>query len=864
MGRLVYTGGLLREIAFPLGGIGTGTISLGGRGQLRDFEVAGRPAKGQAPFHNFFALGITDDGSGVPKARVLERQFFPPFTGSRGRGLPVNLAPGLPRFPEVEFTGEYPMAHLEFVDETFPVCVSLDAFNPMVPGNADDSGLPAAVFTWTLVNQSDCPVKALLVAVVSNLVGYLPSPWPGDPPWEGGQLVNRAVREVGFQGITMGSERDGGQHPSAGTMAIVTSWPDATLQTRWPEQDWQYSLRPFWYQLLGYVPFEEIDTVTEASPIEGLTLDRRPEATIGMQIALEPGETVAIPVVLTWHFPNRYVQLLDMATRRIAGIRWVGNTYTTQFEDAVAVARYVVAERGRLEAGTREFHRHLYSTTVPDAVIDAVGANMSTIRTQTCFRDALGHFYGYEGCHADAGCCPMNCTHVWMYEQALASLYPALERDMRENSFLVETEDDGRMYFRTRTPRDAEPFLAEAPTAADGQMAEVIRLLREYQLSGDREFLARLWPKAKLALEYAWRLGGWDADHDGVMEGEQHNTTDIEYYGPNPLMTFIYVVALQAGAVIAREMGDSAAADAYEALAARGAQRADEILWNGEFYQQRLDLAPSEVVAAAHDQGPTCGATCGCGAGQTSNAASSRVGAPYNQVQDGCLVDQLLGLWFANLVGLGSLVAADRIRAALRAIYHYNFQRMSDVPTNFLRAFAVNDERGVVYVSFPKEPGGIVPLTAVLRAHEVWSGFEYQVACHMIQEGLIAEGQAIVEAVRARHDGSARNPWNEPECGDHYARAMASYGLLQAYAGSHFDLARGRISISPQVNRQDFSTFFAVEGAWGSLRFREDLLEIELGAGELTVREFVVDGRPIHLATEVVVTPGQPLHVPVG
>ena len=93
-----------------------------------------------------------------------------------------------------------------------------------------------------------------------------------------------------------------------------------------------------------------------------------------------------------------------------------------------------------------------------------VTGNMATIRTQTCFRDASGQFYAYEGCNPDSGCCPMNCTHVWMYEQALASLYPSLERDMRANAFLVETEPDGRMYFRTRTPSGAEPFLAEATT----------------------------------------------------------------------------------------------------------------------------------------------------------------------------------------------------------------------------------------------------------------------------------------------------------------------------------------------------------------------------------------------------------------
>ena len=312
MGHLVYTGDHLREIAFPLGGIGTGTVSLGGRGQLRDFEISNRPAKGQAPFRSFFALGV-DDGSGVPQARVLERQFFPPFTGSRG--VPVHLLPGLPRFAEVEFTGEYPLAHLDFLDgldsaitKPFPVRVSLDAFNPMIPGNAEDSGLPTAILSWTFENRTDRPIKALLAVVLPNLVGYHFSPWPGDPPFQGGQQVNSAVCEPGFQGILLGSEEDGGRHPMAGTMAVVTSWPETTLQPHLGEQDWPYSLRPFWYQLLGQVPFEKADATT-GTPSDNLTVARRLEAMLGMHITLEPAESATVPIILTWHFPNRYVQL---------------------------------------------------------------------------------------------------------------------------------------------------------------------------------------------------------------------------------------------------------------------------------------------------------------------------------------------------------------------------------------------------------------------------------------------------------------------------------------------------------------------------------------------------------------------------
>jgi hypothetical protein len=324
-------------------------------------------------------------------------------------------------------------------------------------------------------------------------------------------------------------------------------------------------------------------------------------------------------------------------------------------------------------------------------------------------------------------------------------------------------------------------------------------------------------------------------------------------------MTFLYLAALRSGAAIARELDDPQTATVYEELAAGGAALADELLWNGEFFQQRLDLA---AAAAGFGASYGMGGMGDTVPGAEGSAAFREQGqAPYNQVHNGCLSDQLFGQWLANLVGLGRLVPAEHLRTALRAIYRHNFKRMNEVPTNFLRAFAVNEEQGVVYATFPEEPGEIIPLTAVLRAHEVWSGCEYEVACLMIQEGLIAEGESIVEAIRSRHDGSARNPWNEPECGDHYARAMASYGLLQAYARLQIDLSRGRIAFSPQVNRENFATFFSVEGAWGSIRMDGKRLRIELGSGKLAVNELVVDGRTIPLAPGVTVTANQPVNI---
>ena len=130
------------------------------------------------------------------------------------------------------------------------------------------------------------------------------------------------------------------------------------------------------------------------------------------------------------------------------------------------------------------------------AVIEAAAASIAVVRSPTCLWLADGTFLGYEGCHDASGCCPGNCTHVWNYAQTAAFLFPSLERKMRESDFLLETDGRGRMNFRAR---QIFPLANEEETAAtDGQLGTILRLFREWRLSGDGEFLCRLWPQTGL------------------------------------------------------------------------------------------------------------------------------------------------------------------------------------------------------------------------------------------------------------------------------------------------------------------------------------------------------------------------------
>ena len=163
-------------------------------------------------------------------------------------------------------------------------------------------------------------------------------------------------------------------------------------------------------------------------------------------------------------------------------------------------------EAPRLERGTRDFHAALFGSSLPPEVLDAVSANIVPLRSPTCFWLEDGRFFGFEGCFDDHGCCEGTCTHVWSYAQTLAYLFPSLEREMRRIEFVHETDGAGWMAFRNHQTF-GEVFLwqrgGQPEAAVDGQMGSILRVYREWRLSGDRAWLESVWPGVKRALGYA-------------------------------------------------------------------------------------------------------------------------------------------------------------------------------------------------------------------------------------------------------------------------------------------------------------------------------------------------------------------------
>jgi non-lysosomal glucosylceramidase len=791
-GMTVFEGRRLDMVAMPIGGIGTGCVSLGGWGQLRDWEIFGRPGKGTVNDMAFFTLHCRSGGESF--TRVLQGPAGGPRMGPPG-SLPFrdgasghwgrSHGAGMPHFSGCTFTAHYPFADLSLSDAAFPLTASLAAWNPFIPLDDRDSSIPCAIFQWTFANPTRRAFDCTLFANLTNLVGH--------PETGGG--VNEYRDDGRIRGIAFANARHPADSPLAGTMSLATAHRSVTWLNRWMRTGWFDALTDFWRQ----ASTGRLDDSVRPEPAE----PGRPDtSSLGLLFRLAPGASRTLPIVVAWHRP---VQEMYWATPSPEGRlpRWKTHM-ATLWPDAWAAAADTLANLARLERETRRYDETLRSTTVPPFVLESLSATSSILKSPTCLRLPGGELWAWEGCHDRSGCCPGSCTHVWNYQQALPYLFPSLERGLRETEYENSLGPDGHMLFRMPLPL-GEKGTHDSHAAADGQLGGVLKLYREWRISGDDAWIARLWPAAKASLEYAWR--SWDRDRDGVMEGVQHNTYDIEFWGPNTLCGSFYLAALRAGERIARHLGDEASAERYRDLFEKGQVWTDANLWNGEYYEQRVN-------ERAADGDPYRRPVAHEGAGVDG------AGRPKYQYGGGCLADQLLGQLFADMLELGDLYDPDHLATAALSIFRYNWRNGFFDHANPQRIYAQDEESGLLLCTWPR---GGRPAFPFPYSEEVWTGIEYTTAALLAYRGMVNEALAVVKAVRQRHDGSRRNPFDEFECGHHYARAMASWAVLLALAGFSADLPSRRLSFSPRLARErgrEFATFFSVGTGWGLYRQR--------------------------------------------
>ena len=731
-------------IAFPVGGMGAGMFCVEGSGILSHFSLRHYPNLQNEP--GMYAA-VTVKGKRGNLSRVLEGpvQTHKVFGGTsrnhEGFGTGSNGTNyGLPRFTGNSFNASFPFAEVELTDEAMPVSAKISAWSPFIPKDADNSGLPAGALEYTIINNSDYATDGVFYFVSPNIMGV-----HGD--------VCKALTQTTGNGFTFYQPENGRpRFFDKGWFRVTTD------EAAYVDCDW---FRGGWFDT-GTMQWNNILKGEYASKPE-LADAQSPGATIAVPFALKKGESKTVRLYITWYVPysnlrcgTNFHDNWDKNNFRSYYQPW----YSACFDSIDAVSDYWISNYDDLKAKSESFNKKLFALKVDETILDAVSANLSILKSPTVLRQADGKFWGWEGCQDYYGSCHGSCTHVWNYAQALSHLFPDMERSLRDTEFRVSQNADGHQNFRSSLPIREPDHGYHA--ASDGQLGGIIKLYRDWQICGDDEWLKGLWPLAKKSLEYGIKT--WDPDENGYLLEPHHNTYDIEFWGADVMCTSFYLGALKAAAAMANHFGEGDLATRWLAIFEKGKKYCETELYNGEFFIQKVQWTDMRATFYTKHE-------------PASTRALLDVEGPKYQYGTGCISDGILGAWLAKLAGLGDILDPEKITSHLMSIYKYNLIRDLSGHSNPQRpGYAIGREGGLLLCSWPN---GNKPSLPFVYSDEVWTGIEHQVASHLTLMGKPEEALEIEKICRSRYTGETRNPFSEIECGHWYARAMASYALVQ-------------------------------------------------------------------------------------
>ena len=532
---------------------------------------------------------------------------------------------------------------MRFRDAHLPAQIELAAFSPFIPHDPDGSGLPVAILRYSVRNPRAITAEVSIAFSIDNPVKPAPTDRANPKP---DARANEHRASAILEGLLMSNPAMAPNDPMRGTFVLTTlrdSGARITHWRGWPKDRWWNAPMLFW------------DAFSRDGALANEPANFGTVGALCVQRTILPSTTATFTFVLAWHFSNRTPEWCGWAAPKGEESTVIGNHYCTRFDDAWTAAQFAADHLDRLESRSRAFMQAFSESTLPATVKDAASANLSTLASTVCFRTADGEFHGFEGADDHLGCCFGNCTHVWNYETATAHLFPSFARSLRYAAFGYSMDNEGGMRFRQLLPDGKERFNT---AAADGQMAQIIHAYMDWKLSGDTAWLKEMWPHIKKAVEFAWIRNGWDPGRTGVLAGVQHNTYDIEFFGPNPLCSVYYLGALRAAEEIAHAVGDESAVSLYRTIAEKGSRWIDEHLFQGEFYIQQIRGYSADQIA------PQLRA--GMGGDDTKE--------PQFQVGSGCLADQLIGQYLAAVAGLGPLISSRNIRTTMESICRYNYK----------------------------------------------------------------------------------------------------------------------------------------------------------------------------------------------
>lgn len=773
----------------PLGGFGAGCIGRAPDGAFNLWHLDG----GEHWFGTLpdcqFAL-FENDGS-TSRAHALavkpERDASRPEAGE-----PLSSWSWYPASTPERSTGtyeaRYPISRTTY-SGVYAADVSCEAFSPILPGDYRRTSYPVAVFRWRLANPTNRPLDLSLLLSWRNTTGWFTNTDPsasvhfrddGSPehayvPAIGrteGQS-NRWVEQPGLKGVLLAGERSNpiaegqGQWclavPDEGVFAQAGAGAIAIQRcSRWnPAGDGSELWTPFAAD--GSIPDSNNDRRSAGHDPAS--------AALAVKLSLQPGESLEIPVVISWDLPVTAFATGSQALRRYTDFFGSGG------ENAAAIAAEALREwpqwREQIDAWQRPV---LGRADLPEPLRMALFnelydlASGGSLWTAASSADPVGRF-GVLECLDYAW---YESLDVRLYGSfALLQLWPELDKSvLRSFARAIPASDatprpigwyftqgKGRVEAARKvagaTPHDLgapneRPWDATNYTAyqdcnlwkdlASDFVLQVWRTFRLAPSGEDLRFLADCWPAAVTALRY---LKTFDANGDGLPDngGAPDQTfDDWPLKGVSAYCGALWIAALEAALAMGQrlqlELGLDTSSEQREFGGWLEQSRAnfDRLLWNGEYYEIDAESGTPVVMA-----------------------------------------DQLCGDFYARLLGLPPVVADERSRSALGAVKEACFERFN--------GGKLGVANGLRRDGTPLDPNGTHPL-------EVWTGINFGLAAYYRLMGDTSTALAICSAVVDQvYEGGLqfRTPEAITAAGTfracHYLRAMAIWGLWATHTG---------------------------------------------------------------------------------
>lgn len=684
-----------------------------------------------------------------------------------------------------------------------PLDVNLIAWNPFIPNDEDNSGLPVGGLEYTFTNTSKSQVEAIFSFNTRNFMCRTNDEVSPITKMDKGFVLNQIAPKNAPE--------------MEGHCAIFTDEENTKVNYNWFRGGWFDPLTIAWNHVAnGEMP--------ESEPKLGGT-----GASIYVPFILKPGESKTIHLYMTWYVPHSFhnigpdaVSVSDFGDRFNADLYkdtpakyepW----YSRRFSGIEEVSNYWKNNYSTLKLETKKFTDTFYDTTLPEEVIESVANNLTILKSPTVMRQHDGRFWVWEGSGDDWGSCHGSCTHVWNYAQAVPHLFPRMERTLRETEFKVDQNTEGHQAFRANIP--IRPVKHDFHSAADGQLGGIMKVYRDWRISGDNEWIKDLYPLIVKSMDYCIRT--WDPNEVGAVIEPHHNTYDIEFWGPDGMCTSFYAGALNSIIEIGHYLNEDVTK--YEHLLKKAQDYMETNLWNGEYFFQDIQWEGLKTPD------PTKAQSFQSSYSEEARKILEKEGPKY-QYGNGCLSDGIIGCWMSLVCGLDEPIDQSKVTGHLESVYKYNLKHcLADHANPQRPGYAVGNDGGLILCSWPK--GGKLSLPFVY-SDEVWTGIEYQVASHLIFEGKVKEGLDIVRTVLNRYDGIKRNPFNQYECGSWYARALSSYSLIQALTGVRYDAVTKTLHIESKVGK-NFRSFLSTASGYATVGLKMVSHSLRLRMGKL-------------------------------